>query len=208
MENSLSFTLLLHDTLLLLAVINPLGNIPVYRDLTSGIDTPKRRSIIRLGVVTAWAMIIGFALLGDWSLQNLFEVTLDEFRIAGGILLFIVAVRGVMSGSHSYNLLSEDFRTRAIFPLAFPIIVGPRTLAVTIILAQNRTPVHMLVVSVASCLLVYFTALSAHSLMRFIGGYAAMIIPRLLYIFLAAKAVALTMRGLTGYVHRIILEIP
>ena len=204
MQNLGTFTLLLHDSLLLLAVVNPLGNIPVYRDLTSGIDAPKRQTVIRLGVGTAWAMIIGFALLGDWSLKHLFEVTLDEFRIAGGILLFIVAVRGVMSGSLSYNLLSEDFRTRAIFPLAFPIIVGPGTLAVTIILAQNRTPLHMLAVSIISCLIVYLIASSSHSLMRFVGGYAAMIVPRLLYIFLAAKAVALVMRGLTGFVHEII----
>ncbi len=204
MQNLGTFTLLLHDSLLLLAVVNPLGNIPVYRDLTSGIDVPKRQTVIRLGVGTAWAMIIGFALLGDWSLKHLFEVTLDEFRIAGGILLFIVAVRGVMSGSLSYNLLSEDFRTRAIFPLAFPIIVGPGTLAVTIILAQNRTPLHMLAVSIISCLIVYLIASSSHSLMRFVGGYAAMIVPRLLYIFLAAKAVALVMRGLTGFVHEII----
>lgn len=207
MQNLGTFTLLLHDSLLLLAVVNPLGNIPVYRDLTSGIDAPKRHTVIRLGVGTAWAMIIGFALLGDWSLTHLFEVTLDEFRIAGGILLFIVAVRGVMSGSLSYNLLSEDFRTRAIFPLAFPIIVGPGTLAVTIILAQNRTPLHMLAVSIISCLIVYLIASSSHSLMRFVGGYAAMIVPRLLYIFLAAKAVALVMRGLTGFVHEIIQNV-
>jgi multiple antibiotic resistance protein len=206
MQSLGSFTLLLHDALLLLAVINPLGNIPVYRDLTTGMDPGKRRTIIRLGVGTAWAMIIGFALLGDWSLKNLFEVTLDEFRIAGGILLFIVAVRGVMTGSLSYNLLSDDFRTRAIFPLAFPIIVGPGTLAVTIILAQNRSSIHMLSVSVASCLIVYLIACSAHSLMRFIGGYAAMIIPRLLYIFLAAKAVSLTMRGLTGFLQEILRQ--
>ncbi|ABA90262.1 membrane protein, MarC family [Syntrophotalea carbinolica DSM 2380] len=201
MPNLGFFTLLLHDALLLLAVINPLGNIPVYRDLTSGMDFSKRRAMIQLGVGTAAAMIIGFALLGDWSLKNLFEVTLDEFRIAGGILLFIVAVRGVMTGSLSYNLLSDDFRTRAIFPLAFPIIVGPGTLAVTIILAQNRPPLHMLAVSSVSCIIVYLIASSAHSLMRVIGGYAAMIIPRLLYIFLAAKAVALIMHGLTGYVQ-------
>ncbi|APG24873.1 MAG: MarC family protein [Syntrophotalea acetylenica] len=204
MSNFISSTNILHDVLLLLAVINPLGNIPVYRDLTSGMDTARRRTILRLGVGTAWIMILGFALVGDWSLQYLFEVTLDEFRVAGGILLFIVAVRGVMRGSLAENLLSEDFRTRAIFPLAFPIIVGPGTLAVTIILAQNSGPLHMLLVSIASCLMVYLIGISSHCLMRLIGGYAAMIIPRLLYIFLAAKAVALIMQGLTGFLREIL----
>jgi multiple antibiotic resistance protein len=199
-----SLTLLFHDTLLLLAVINPLGNIPVYRDLTTGIDSRQRRIILQMGVFTAWAMIIGFALLGDWSLKNLFEVSLDEFRIAGGILLFIIAVRGVMSGSLVYNLLSEDFRTRAVFPLAFPIIVGPGTLAVTIILAQNRPAWHMLGVSLLCCLIVFVIACGAHKLMRILGGYAAMIIPRLLYIFLAAKAVALTLRGIGGFVRQLL----
>jgi multiple antibiotic resistance protein len=204
MSASGQLTLLLHDSLLLLAVINPLGNIPVYRDLTADIDARQRHAIIQMGVFTAWIMLTGFALLGNWSLKNLFEVSLDEFRIAGGILLFIIAVRGVMSGSLAYNLLSEDFRTRALFPLAFPIIVGPGTLAVTIILAQSRPAWHMLGISLLCCLIVFVIAYSAHHLMRIIGGYAAMIIPRLLYIFLAAKAVALTLRGISAFIRQLL----
>ena len=127
----------IHDVLLLLAVVNPIGNIPIYADLTRDCELKERNRIVNIAVGIALCLVIAFSLVGDWSLRNIFDVTIDEFKIAGGILLFIVAVRGVMSGVKSYTDALSDRRMLAVFPLAFPIIVGPGTLAVTIILAQS-----------------------------------------------------------------------
>ncbi len=193
-NNSLIISLI-HDALLLLAVINPIGNIPVYVDLTREMDKNKRREIMNTAVFTSFCLVVVFALIGDWALRNLFDVTIEEFKIAGGILLFIVAVRGVMSGVSSYTSSLKDYSMLAMFPLAFPIIVGPGTLAVTIILAQHRGPIQMVLISFMTFLIVFLIARSSHLLARLLGRYGAMIIPRLLYIFLASKAVALILEA-------------
>ena len=199
MENTGLIAFLIHDALLLLAVVNPIGNIPIYVDVTKGMDKNKRRRIIDIAAITSLCLVVVFSLIGDWSLRNLFDVTLEEFKIAGGILLFIVAVRGVMSGVGSYANSSEDYRMLAIFPLTFPIIVGPGTITVTIILAQHRGSVQMVLISLMAFAIVFVIARNSHLLMRLLGRYAALIIPRLLYIFLASKAVALVLEGVAGF---------
>ena len=197
----LAVTLIANNTLLLVALINPFGNIPVYVDLTHNLEAPQRRQVIRTAVTTALALVIVFALIGDWSLKHLFDVTLYEFKIAGGILLFIVAVRGVMFGPRAIATEQEDCRMLAVFPLAFPIMTGPGTLTGTIILTQHCGPLRMVVSALGAFAIVYLVAANAHRLMKFLGQYAAMIIPRLLYIFLAAKAVAMVLDGVTTYIH-------
>ena len=90
----------------------------------------------------------------------------------------------------------------AIFPLAFPIIAGPGTLAVTIISAQQSGTVMMSIVAITASLFVFCIARYANRLMRIIGPHAGMIIPRLLYILLAAKAVALVLEGITTFLNQ------
>jgi len=193
---------LIHDALLLLAVVNPIGNIPIYDDLTKEMDKDKRRQIINTAVATSFCIVVVFALIGNWTLRNLFEVTIEEFKIAGGILLFIVAVRGVMSGVNSYANSLKDYRMLAMYPLAFPIIVGPGTLAVTIILAQHRGPIQMVLISLMAFLIVFLIARNAHFLTQLSGRYGAMVIPRLLYLFLASKAVALVLEGTLTFIKQ------
>jgi len=192
---------ILHDALLLFAVINPLGNIAVYASLTRDMERRERRRTFNLAVLTACLMVVSFALLGDWSLRQLFGVTLNEFRIAGGILLFIVATRGVMSDSRERWGAGHDHTALAIFPLAFPIIVGPGTLVVTIILSQNSGALLMMLSTLATFLAVYAIVISSHGLVRLLGRYAMLIVPRLLYIFLAAKAVSLIKDGIVAVVR-------
>lgn len=197
-------TLLIHDTLLLLAVVNPIGNIPVYADLTEHFESTDRRRVMNLAVVTSLVMVIVFALVGNWSLVHLFGITLMEFRIAGGILLFIVAMRGVMQPGKIQTPSSSPDRMLAIFPLAFPIMVGPGTLTMTIIMAQRSGPVNMVLIAGITFALVFLIVHNAHLLMRILGPYAGKVIPRLLYIFLAAKAISMVLDGTEEYIVRII----
>ena len=202
MDKQSLIVFLVHEALLLLAVVNPIGNIPIYADLTKEMDRDKRRRTMNIAALTSLCLVIVFAMIGDWSLRNMFDVTLDEFKIAGGILLFIVAVRGVMSGVSSFRNSLKDYHMLAIFPLTFPIIVGPGTLTVTIILTQHRGPVQMIFISLVTFLVVFLTLRNAHSLVRLLGKYGVMIVPRLLYIFLASRAVALVLEGTVAFLKQ------
>jgi multiple antibiotic resistance protein len=193
--------LIVHHSLLLFAVVNPVGNIPVYADLTRALEKHERGRVMNLAVVTALLVVIAFALIGDWSLIHLFSVTVNELAIAGGILLFIVALRGVLARGSAYRQ-SSDSHMLAVFPIAFPMMVGPGTITMTIITTQTIGRLPMIVTAVVTFAAVFLIARNADRLMRLMGSYAGIVIARLLYIFLAAKAVAMVLHGLAGFLEQ------
>jgi len=194
--------LIVHHALLLFAVVNPVGNIPVYADLTRELETRERNRVMNLAVLTALLVVVVFSVIGDWSLVYLFNVTVHELTIAGGILLFVIALRGVVSNGSVYRKHSKDSTMVAVFPIAFPIMVGPGAITVTIITTQAIGTLLMITTAMATFVLVFLIARNAHLLMRLIGPYASMMIARLFYIFLAAKAVAMVLDGLTEFIRQ------
>jgi multiple antibiotic resistance protein len=199
--------LIIHHGLLLFAVVNPIGNIPVYADLTRELEIRERGNVMNLAVLTSLFVVTIFALIGDWSLVYLFNVSLGELEIAGGILLFIVALRGVMSQGTVYQH-PKDSRMLAVFPIAFPIMVGPGAITVTIITSGAIGQVLMIVTAVVTFFFVFLVARNADRLMRLAGPYAGMMIARLLYIFLAAKAVAMVLDGTAEFIRELLSQDP
>ncbi len=191
-----TITLIFREMLLLLAVLNPLGNIPLFVKFTAKMDPERRARTLNTAVASALGMVLFFALVGDVCLRYLFGVTLAEFKIAGGILLFLVAARGVLNPTTEVRVSQQEERFLAYFPLAFPILVGPGTLAMTIILSQRDGPVLMILTSLAAFVVVFAIVRGAPALARVLGPQDGLIIARLLYIFLAAKAVSLVLTGL------------
>lgn len=190
--------LVIHHALLLFAVVNPIGNIPVYADLTRDLQPRERKRVMNLAVLTALGVVIVFTLVGDWCLSYLFNVTVNDVQIAGGILLFLIALRGIMPKGDVYQP-PKDRMMVAVFPIAFPIMVGPGALTLTIITTQYIGHGLMALTAVVTFFLVFLIARNAHTLMRLTGPYVGMMIARLLYIFLAAKAVAMFLRGVSGF---------
>lgn len=186
--------LIVQHGLLLFAVVNPVGNIPLYADLTRALEMRERGHVMNLAVLTSLFVVIVFALVGDWSLAHLFGVTVNELEIAGGILLFVIALRGVIPHGEMYQD-TKDHTMLAVFPIAFPIMVGPGAITITIITTQAIGRGLMIVTAAVTFAFVLVIARNAHRLMRLLGPYASMIVARLFYIFLAAKAVAMVLDG-------------
>ncbi len=194
--------LIVHHGLLLFAVINPIGNIPVYVDLTRELERRERARVLNLAVLIAFSVVVLFSLIGDWSLAYLFNVNISELEIAGGILLFIIALRGILVYGVAYQH-PKDRVMVAVFPIAFPIMVGPGALTVTIITTQSIGQVPMILTAVLAFALVFLIARNSHRLMRIIGPYAGTMIAKLLYIFLAAKAVGMVLDGVGAFLHQV-----
>jgi multiple antibiotic resistance protein len=186
--------LVIRHGLLLLSVVNPIGNIPIFADLTRELEQRERGRVMNLAVLISWLLVVVFALVGDWSLKNLFGVSVGELDIAGGILLFVIALRNVIPTSAAYQH-PKDSTMLAVFPIAFPLLVGPGAITLTIITTQQIGRLLMMVTAAATFAVVLLITRYADFLMRLIGPYAAMIIARLLFIFLAAKAVAMVLDG-------------
>ena len=82
-----------HDYLVLFAMVNAFGNLPIFWEMTHAMDRTTKTRTFRIAVATACAIVVGFAFLGDWMLRWVFQVDVNAFKIAGGILVFAVVIR-------------------------------------------------------------------------------------------------------------------
>ena len=190
---------ILHEYLVLFSMVNAFGNLPIFADLTHDMDTGLRNTIYRIAVLTGGSIVLVFALFGDFMLDNIFDVNTNSFKIAGGILVFIVAAKGVMSNSKIFSPHVSGDKSIAIFPLGFPYLAGPGTILTTILLFRNSE----ILITVPSAVLVYLSILPilhlAPLVTRVFGQLGISVISRILYIFISAKAVEFVLQGLSGF---------
>jgi len=186
---------MLHDFLVLFAMVNAIGNLPVFADLTSEMDQPARSRTYLVAVATAGGIVMAFALFGDIMLRNVFSVNTSAFKIAGGILVFIVAARGVILGNPQHKIADTASDSIAVFPMGFPYLAGPGTILTTILLIQGSGRM-LTIVNVLLVYLAVFPVLKLAPLVeKVIGKLGVAVIARILYIFICAKAVSFILDG-------------
>ncbi len=189
-------------------VVEPISLIPLFTGLTSGASRDYKRRMALKAVCVAALILVLFALGGAAFLQ-LMGISLEAFRIFGGLLLFLLALEMVFareSGTRTSSDEAVESRRRAdisVFPLAFPFIAGPGALA-TILLWFGRVHVTtetflflsllgaVALVLVISLLLMWL----AEPLMRVLGVTGANVAGRLLGVILGALAVQFVLDGL------------
>lgn len=190
---------------LLLVVIDPFGLTPMFSALTAGKTALERRRIATRAVIIAGGAIAFFIFGGGWLLDYL-GVGMPAFRIAGGVLLFLIAmdlllVRHSGLSSATEREQSEAVRRAdiAVFPLAIPMIAGPGTLT-TVMLLTHDQPVatNLLVLGLSLVVLAITLAmfLSAARVERVLGETGINVITRLLGLLLSALAVQFVLDGL------------
>ncbi len=189
-------------------VVEPVSLIPLFTGLTTGATPAYKRRMALRAVSVAAAILLLFA-FGGASFLKLMGISLEAFRIFGGLLLFLLALEMVFareSGTRTSSSEAAESRRRAdisVFPLAFPFIAGPGALA-TILLWFG--PVHLgdqpvvFAAYLLAVLLVLVIALVmmllADPLMRVIGVTGANVASRLLGVILGALAVQFVLDGL------------
>jgi multiple antibiotic resistance protein len=189
-----------------LVIIDPPGCAPIFASLTRGTSTAHRRAMAVRSSLIAWAILMFFALLGRPLLQAL-GISLASFRIAGGILLFYIAVdmvleRRTQRREERAHLIegtpqAEDI---SVFPMAMPMITGPGSIASAMLwVSRAETPLHVAVVLAAITVVILITMvtlLAAGPLMRLIGDKVEAAITRILGVILAALAAQFVIDGL------------
>jgi multiple antibiotic resistance protein len=190
----------------LVVIIDPPGCAPIFASLTSGTSAVHRRAMAVRSVAVAWCILVFFALLGEPLLRTL-GISLSAFRLAGGIMLFMIALDMV------FERRTERREARAqeiegtpeaedisVFPMAIPMIAGPGSIASIMLLsARANGTVQGLVVLGAMTLVIALTLLSllaAGPLMRMIGAKLEAMITRILGVILAALAAQFVLDGL------------
>ena len=188
-----------------LVIIDPPGCAPIFAGLTRGTPPAHRRAMAIRSSLIAWAILMFFALLGKPMLHAL-GISLASFRIAGGIMLFMIALDMVFERrtqrreerAHSIEgtPAAEDI---SVFPMAMPMIAGPGSIASAMLwVSRAETPLHTAVVLLAITvvmLLTLITLLASGPLMRLMGERIEAVITRMLGVILAALAAQFVIDG-------------
>ena len=202
-----SFAMELINTLVvLLIVIDPIGVVPIFLALTQGGSAAYRRRMALRGTALATGMLLIFFLIGDHLLASL-GIGIPAFRIAGGALLFLLAVdmvfarpSGMRSTTVSEQKEAEHKNDISVFPLAFPLIAGPGALTSVLLMSAGwETPMMfagMLAVLLAVLGLILASLLYAPTMMRFLGETGTNVMSRLFGLILAALAVQFILDGI------------
>lgn len=189
-------------------VIDPPGCAPIFASLTTGATPGERRAMAIRAIVIATFILAFFALLGEHLLGTL-GITLDAFRIAGGIMLFLIAFEMVFEKrtqrreDRAQKIIdTPEIEDVSAFPMAMPMIAGPGTIASIMLLeARSQGIEESLVVLAALGIILLLTLLSllaAGPLMRLLGQRIEAVITRLLGVVLAALAAQFVIDGLIG----------
>jgi multiple antibiotic resistance protein len=131
----------------LLAIINPLSAAPMYLALTAGYSPRQRRRTLRNAILTAFVVMMVFALLGG-AIFQLFGITLDAFRIAGGVIFFGIGMDMLQARRTRGKTTEEEERegmTRTevgVTPLGIPMITGPGAIT-TVMVLMTRADTHL-----------------------------------------------------------------
>ncbi|WP_033925493.1 MarC family protein [Sphingomonas sp. 35-24ZXX] len=190
----------------LFVVIDPPGCAPIYASMTTDANAQQRRSMAIRAVVVAGGILLVFALFGEALLSSL-HIELNSFRIAGGIMLFLIALDMVFEKRTERReqraqkvIETPEIEDVSIFPMAMPMIAGPGSIAsVMLLVSQNSgldRALTILAALLAVLLLTLLALLTAGPLMKLLGSKAEAVITRLLGVLLAALAAQFVIDGL------------
>ncbi|MFN3519661.1 MAG: MarC family protein [Sphingomonas sp.] len=185
-------------------IIDPPGCAPIYAGLTGDASAVQRRSMAMRAVGVATTILLVFALFGEELLRGL-GIELASFQIAGGIMLFLIALEMVFEKrtqrreDRAAAVALEEVEDVSIFPMAMPMIAGPGSIASVMLLMSGSNGLNQSLVvfaALGSVLLITLAALiAAGPLMRLMGHKMEAVITRLLGVLLAALAVQFVIDG-------------
>ena len=189
----------------LLVIVDPPGNAPIFASLTAGTPLAHRRKMALRSATIAWFILLFFALLGR-PLLNTLGITLPAFRLAGGIMLFMIALDMVFEKrterreERAEEVKREQAADISVFPMAIPMIAGPGSIASTMLLASRAEDwIERGVVLAAMTVVILLTLLAmlaAGPLMKAIGAKLEAMITRILGVILAALAAQFVIDGI------------
>lgn len=189
-------------------IMDPPGLVPVFIALTQGMSAEQRRAIAVRACIVAGVLMLLFLFVGE-AVLGFIGISMDAFRIAGGILLFLTALdmlfqrRQARRADNAAEGQAEHQDDPSVFPLALPLIVGPGAITTIILLAGNATSAAdfgaIAGVLMAVLLITFLAFLIAPTIERALGKTGLNIVTRVLGMLLAALAVQFVLDGLRGF---------
>ena len=172
--------------------VDAIGVLPIFVSLTEGLEQKTQTKVIVQSMFTAAGLAIGFVLVGKLIFKFL-GITMGDFMIAGGAILFCLAIIDIVSATKERRIPGPEL---GVVPLGTPLIAGPAVLTTSMLVVSQHGVVPTVVSVVANILLAGLLLRLSSSLMRFLGTAGTKALSKITSLLLAAIAVMLIRRGL------------
>jgi len=180
--------------------VDIIGTVPIYLGMTENLSNKQKRRLLAESILTATLLAVIFGLLGKIILRGL-GITIEDFRIAGGILLFIISVYLLLPGKSRDFVNQSLYEDIGICPLATPLITGPAVLVTTMMLLDAFGVLITITSLILNMLLAWLVLRFSDLLLTVLGKSGIKAISKISYIFLAAIGVMIIRLGVTGFIY-------
>jgi len=190
------------SALILFAVVNPIGSIPIFLQVTNNLTSIEKKRAFRVGVLSAATILLVFIVAGKQILTHVFQIQLNDLMAAGGLLLLIIAIDHLVFGALARGVLKrEQAKPHHIgaMPIACPVLAGPGAM-MTVLMTCSEYGFLTAVSSVIIVLGITWLILQYIDIIyRFIGEIICTVLSKILCLFIAAIGIRLLMLGLSHY---------
>ncbi|MCE5323675.1 MarC family protein [bacterium] len=180
-------------------VLDPLGALPILVSLDSCLSTKERRGLTYRVIIGATILLLVFIFTGTFML-SLFNITLDDMRIGGGLLLVIIAINLVVHGRVSSDQ-SEEYRA-AIVPLISPLLIGPGAITVAVVLATIHGVWITSIAALIAMFICLITFMATGVIHRVIGDSGTALVSRLMGVLIVTIGVSYIRIGVLHLINR------
>lgn len=181
--------------IMLFLIFDAVGNVPIFYTLTEGLEENVRKKTIQNSVIIAGLMLFIFA-FGGKHLLSFFHISLDDFRVAGGVILLIISIEGLLGRVEAMKLKAEQL---AVVPLATPLLAGPGSISVVIYLMEGGYgPAPTIVSIIVNVIIAWIVLTNSHKVLKILGRNGSLIIARIISFILAALAIAMIREGIVN----------
>jgi multiple antibiotic resistance protein len=177
----------------LFVVIDPIGNIPLFIAFTKKLEKAEHKTVSKTAIITAAALLLLFGVAGT-QILGLFGITIFSFMIAGGTLLFIIAIELLTYGEWRFvSKVKEDI---GVVPIAFPLLAGPGSITAVIISYQTSGFLITFLSIIIVMTITYVILRMVNPIYKILGNRGSMIVSRVFAVIIAAIAVEYIVEGI------------
>lgn len=176
--------------------LDPIGILPLFVSLTKDMEETDRRSIVNVSTLTATLAGIGFLIFGKWVFK-LLGITVSDFKVAGGILLFIISIVDIIFPEKVRSFPKESL---GVVPVGIPLIVGPGVLTVLLISASSYGYASTILCFILNVFIVRLVFINSGWIMRLLKEGGTKGLGKLFSIILGAFAIMMVRSGIIEWV--------
>ena len=172
--------------------VDPIGILPIFASLTQGLTPEEKRDIIFQSLLTASLVAVGFIFLGK-VIFHFLGITMGDFMVAGGIILFCLAMVDLMSQGRTRRGVASGL---GAVPIGTPLVVGPAVLTISLMLVNVHGLMITLIALFLNLAIVGIVFIYSDTLMRFLGQAGSRALSKVMMLLLAAIGVMMVRRGI------------